>query len=171
MALSRALVTGAGGIGGSPDNRRGAPGTVYLKRDAQTYGELIVDNGTTTTAQSTVLTSVGSGTITSVSIDTIGDASASFPIPNLLTGNRVYVNGDKSVLWPTRSNTATALTLDVSANALTAQVGQPYAGLYRFDAIRLRNAKVLSGDVIESLSPIDQDGASVAGAEGNRRTR
>jgi len=167
MALSRGLITAAGAAAGNPVNRDGGPGTVYLKRDTQPYGELIIDNGSvTTTTQKTVLTSVGTGTITSVSsssggaADTIGNTSASFPVPNLLSGNRIYLNADKTVLWPVRTNAATALTLDVSAAALTAQVGQTYTGFYRLDALRLRNAKVVSVDTIESLTPIDQDGVS-----------
>jgi len=166
MSLNRALITAAGGAAPGVTTRNGAPGTIFLKRDTQPNGELIIDNGSVATPQKTVLTSVGSGTITSVSsstggaADTIGNTSAAFPVPNLLTGNRIYLNTDKSVLWPVRTNTATALTLDVSANALTAQVGQTYTGFYRLDALKLRNAKVVSADAIESLTPIDQDGAS-----------
>jgi len=165
LALSRARITAAGGAGNASIHS-GAPGTVYLKRNDQANGELIVDNGTIATSQTTTLTSVGSGVITSISsstggaADTIADSSAAFPVPNLLTGNRVYVNGEKSVLWPARSNIATALLLDISANALTAQVGQAYSGLYRFDALRLRNAKLVSADAVESLTPIDKDGVS-----------
>jgi hypothetical protein len=164
MTLSRALVTSVGGTSGA--GFHGAAGTVYFKRNDQANGELVVDNGSIISSQTTPLTSVGGGFITSVSsssgsaADTIGDSSAAFPIPNQLTGNRIYINGDKSVLWPTRSNTATAIALDISANALTAQTGQSYAGLYRFDTLRLRNAKLVSGDAIESLTAVDQDGAS-----------
>jgi hypothetical protein len=173
LALTRTKITAAGGVG-TNSTRSGAPGTVYLKRNDQANGELIVDNGTVATLKTTPLTSVGSGVITSVSsstggaADTITDTSAAFPNPNLLSGNRIYVNGDKSVLWPTRRNTATALTLDISANALTAQVGQPYSGLYRFDTLRLRNAKLVSVDAVESLTPIDKDGVStITASPGN----
>jgi hypothetical protein len=166
LGLNRTLITAAGGSGGSPSSRVGAAGTIYLKRDTQPNGELIVDNGTNVTPQSTVLTPVGGGLITSVTSsiggasDTIGDANAAFPIPNLLSGNRVYINGDKSLLWPVSGNTATALTFNVAANALNATVGQTYNGLYRFDTLKLRNAKLSSADEIESLTAVDQDAAS-----------
>src|SRR4029079_13227508 len=155
-------------IGGRSDTvaRQGAPGTVFFKRSDQTYGELWIDNGTLLTNRYTPLASIGSGTITAVTsstggaVDTIVDANAHFPTIPLLAGTRVFVNGDKSVLWKVVSNTATSLTLDVSSTPLTAQVGQTYSGLLRFDAIRLRNASLIAGDAVESLAPIDKDSAS-----------
>ena len=151
-------------IAGQADEpaRYAAAGTVYLKRNNQVYGDLVVDSGANfTPPPATQLLSVGSGTITAVTSstggapDTIVDASAQFPSGNFLAGNRIFFNNDKSVLWKIKSHTSTSLILDTSTAPLNAQAGQTYAGLYRFDSLTIRNATVASYDAIESLAPTD----------------
>ncbi|HXA17287.1 MAG TPA: Ig-like domain-containing protein [Thermoanaerobaculia bacterium] len=160
MGVTRTNITSSGGSAQTSGNRQGAAGTVYFKRSDQSYGELIVDNGTNPTTNPTPLTSVGSGVITSVTsstggaADTIGDSNAHFATPNLLTGTHVYVNGNKSVFWTITSNTSTTLTLDVSTTPLTAQTGQAYSGIVRFDSVQIANAKVTSADPVDAATPI-----------------
>ena len=141
---------------------RGTAGTIYLKRNDQTYGELIVDNtGFSKSDRATPLPAVGSGTISSVSstnggaIDRMSDSAAAFPA-GALAGLRLFINNDRNVTWPILANDATSLTLNVSSTAFNGQPGSAYRGLARFDNVKLRNQNLTSADFIDALA-LDAD--------------
>ena len=157
LTLDRTKITAAGGFNGTNDQRKGSPGTVYLRAAGQLYGDLVIANpSTTVSTQVTPILSIGSGSVTSLAsssggaIDAFADTSAAFAAPGFLAGSRVYFNGDQSAFWSVTGNTPTMLTLDVTAQPLTAQSGQPYSGILRFDSITVANAKVATGDPIGS---------------------
>jgi len=139
----------------------GAPGTVYLKADNAPLGDLIVDNGTRTTSRLTRLPAVGYSTVTESGADFVRDANAAYPAQNQLEGVRAVVAYDRTKSWPIVSNDDKTLRLDVTANALAAQAGQPLRGLHKFAGIRLRNARLDVADLLESAATIDTDSASV----------
>jgi hypothetical protein len=148
-ALQSSSITGAG-----------APGTVYLKRNADADGDLTVDNLGRTTNRFTPLTAVGYATITDFGSDFVKDASAQFLAPDQLRGVRTVVNYDRTKSWPVTSNDDKTLRLDVSNTPLAAQNGQPLRGLYRFKSVKLRNANLDTIDLFESAAPIDKDAPS-----------
>jgi len=158
-SIPTSKITAAGSLAANT-NATGAPGTVYLKSPAQTYGDLIVDNLGRTNTRSTPLTSVGYSTVTAVGTSTLTDSNASFLAPDQLRGVRAIVNHDKTKSWPILSNDTKILTLDVSGTPLVAQTGLSLRGLYKLDTLKLRNAKLDVIDILDVAAPIDKDAAS-----------
>jgi len=161
LTLDRAKILAPGGLHNGNGTRTGAPGTVYLKQTAQQYGDLIVDNIGRATNKNTALISIGFATVTESGATFVRDANASFPSPDFLSRIRLVLNHDKTTTWPIVTNDAKTLNVDVSANALTAQNGQTFRGLYRFDNTKLRNARLEVHDLFESVAAIDKDAPSV----------
>jgi hypothetical protein len=161
LTLDRAKILALGGLHSGNTTRTAAAGTVYLKQTAQTYGDLIVDNTGRTATHNTALVSVGYRTVTAFGTTFVRDSAASFPAPDFLARIRLVLNHDKTTTWPIVSNDATTLNVDVSANALTAQNGDAFRGLYRFDNVKLRNARLEVLDLFESVNAIDKDAPSV----------
>ena len=164
LSLPRANITALGGAyipsgAGAPPKpeRSGTAGTVYYKTAGQTYGDLVVDNGTTPLAASryTTLIGVSWGRVTQTGSDFVRAAASSFPSPDQLRGIRMFVAGDRTKTWPITGNDAQKLTLDVSANANTAQVGNIVRGLYKFDSVTLNNARIDTPDYIETTGTLD----------------
>src|SRR5205085_2776025 len=77
-----------------------------------------------------------------------------------LRGIRAFVNHDRTKTWPITANDDKLLRLDVSSQPVIAQVGQSLRGLYKFDTLKLRNAKLDSIDVVDVTAPVDKDAAS-----------
>ncbi len=161
LTLDRAKILALGGLHAGNTTRTGAAGTVYLKQTAQQYGDLIVDNTGRSASHNTALTSVGYRTVTANGAAFVRDSAASFPAPGFLARIRLVLNHDKTTTWPIVSNDATTLNVDTSANALTAQNGNSFRGLYRFDNLKLRNARLEVLDLIDSVNAVDKDGPSV----------
>lgn len=160
LTLNRNLITAKGGLVANDTNRSGAAGTLFLKQTAQANGALVVDNGATVTTRPTTLSGVGFAEATSTGAAFVTDSAAKFLAPDQLRGIRLVVNGNRTITWPIVANDATKLTLDVTASALGAQSGDILRGLYRFDAITLRNATLDSTDFIETLTAADVDAVS-----------
>ncbi len=126
---------------------RGSAGTLFVKRDAAPFGDLIVNNDNQNAAVSqraTALPSVGAGFVDAVTPTSITDDQATFS-PSLV-GISVSFNDDLTQLWPItdapyQSHT---LTLDVNGHPLTAHVGDAYRGVYRFDRVIVRGQATAS---------------------------
>ncbi|HET8798224.1 MAG TPA: Ig-like domain-containing protein [Thermoanaerobaculia bacterium] len=139
-------------------NAVGAPGTIFLRSDAQTYGSLTIDNGSRTTTRNTRLSAVGYSAVTEVGADFLRDANAQYPAQSQLEGVRAVVRYDRARALPIVSNDAT--TLRVSGSPAFAVAGDALRGLYRFDTLRLRNARLDTIDLFEAATT-DKDAASV----------
>ena len=161
LTLDPAKILAPGGLHSGSPTRTGAAGTVYLKQTAQPYGDLIVDNAGRNTNRNTALVSVGFNTVTEAGATFVRNSAASFPSPDFLARLRLVLNHDTTTSWPIVSNDATTLNVDVSANALTAQNGDSFRGLYRFDNVKLRNTRLEVLDLFESVNGIDKDTPSV----------
>ena len=156
--LGRTLA--AGGDGDTPE-QRGAAGTIFVKRDSQALGDLILDNGGLDTAQPTELLSAGPGVIDALDAASITDDQASFL--HDLTGLEVFFNGDRSALWPItgHAHRGQTLSLETSSQPLTATVGDSYEGLYRFDRVIVRGgAEAVTRSAVESPAPEVESGSS-----------
>jgi hypothetical protein len=156
--LTRTLA--AGGNADTPE-RRGAAGTVFVKRDSQPFGDLILDNAGLDSTQPTELLAVGSGVVDGVALSYVTDDDADFI--HDLTGIEVFFNGDTTALWPITGHDhhGQTLQLDTSTDALTALVGDTYEGLYRFDRVIVRGgAEAITRSRVQSASPPEIDASS-----------
>jgi hypothetical protein len=154
-----ANVTAPGGVSGA---MTGGAGTVFLKDDGQSYGDLIIDNKGTAGAN-TPFPTVGPGlTIGSATALTLTVPTANFPYN--LAGVRLIVNNDTVHPYVVVSNTATTITVfnDPLNAPLTGAVGLPFYGNLQFDSITVRGkAKVTTTDRIQATTiTVDTAGGS-----------
>ncbi|MCP4985367.1 MAG: hypothetical protein GY928_04640, partial [Colwellia sp.] len=135
-------ITAYGGIG---NNANGGAGTIFTKSSAQTYGDLIVDNvNIATTVYSTPLISVGTGTSTGLTADTMTDGTRSWRTDDLAG---IYLNPDinqgttPNVVFQILSNDSTSITVDNTFNNLTdiATTGATYIGELNIDYLHVIN--------------------------------
>jgi hypothetical protein len=138
--LGRTLA--AGGKTSSTDPLTwGAAGTIFVKPDAQAFGDLILDNGGTASNQYTELLVVGHGIIDAVAANGFTDNEADFH--SFLGAAEVAFNGDFNTLYTilSHSHHGTSLTLNVPTPPLTStvHVGDTYDGIYRFNSVTVRN--------------------------------
>ena len=156
--MSRALAAGGAGDNAA---EHGAAGTIFVKRDAQLLGDLILDNGGLVSDQRTELLSAGPGTVDAVGVSSITDDQAAYISD--LTGVEIFFNGDRSALWPVTSHAhrGQVLNLDTSGQALSASVGDSYESLYRFDRVIVRGgAQAVTRSAVESPPPEVETGSS-----------
>ncbi|MEM7480682.1 MAG: carboxypeptidase regulatory-like domain-containing protein [Acidobacteriota bacterium] len=128
-------ISAAGGLG-TTDEATGAAGTIFLKLDHQPLGDLLLDNQGRATTQFTELPALLPGTVGSVTADSITDPAASFP--DGLAGAELYFNGSTGSLWTVADNDGQRLKFDESQGPVSAQPGDGYQGLYRFDQVTVR---------------------------------
>ena len=141
--------TWATGGAGSTPALSGAAGTLYLRLDSRSLGELYIDNGGLDSTQLTELLAVGTGTVGAVITDGVTDSDADFL--HDLSYLEVFFNGDQGALWAVSGHDhhGSSLTLDVSSNPLTAQAGDSYEGLLRLDRLVVAGqARALTRDAL-----------------------
>ena len=143
--LARTTATGGDGVEAAA---RGAAGTVYALRVGDVFGELIVDGGAVASTQITELLAVGTGTVTAVTADGFRSDDADFI--HSLAGVQVVMEGDLVQTWPILGHLhhGQSLQIDDAQVAFTAQAGDTYQGLYRFDRVTVRSAQVVTADLI-----------------------
>lgn len=144
----------------------GAAGTLFVQRDAQLLGDLILDNRGKDTGQETELVAVGSGVVDAVTADSITDAEAAFR--HSVAGGEVAFHGDLTTLWRItgHQHLGQTLDLDVSVEPLTAQVGDAYRGVWRFDRVIVRGfAQGGTADLVVTTNPpaVDPDSSWAPG--------
>ncbi len=136
----------------------GGPGTIYLKQDAQAFGDLISDGKASTGSGQTTLRSIGLGRSATVADFVLTDPNADFrlPDPNIgelgLIGLELNPNTDQSQTFTVVGNTATQLFVDPNGPMLTsvASLGDEYIGVYKFDDLRqLNRGYINTGDEIQ----------------------
>jgi hypothetical protein len=165
LTLPTARILALGGLYSGSTTRTGAAGTIYLKQTAQQYGDLIVDSTGRNSIKNTALPSIGFRVVTQTGTQTgagfVRDSNAAFASPDFFARLRLVLNHNKATTWPIVSNDATTVNVDTSATPLTAQVGDSFRGLFRFDNVKLRNARLEVLDLFESVAAIDKDTPSV----------
>jgi hypothetical protein len=159
LTFDRSRISAAGGTH-SDAALIGSAGTIFLKSPSDAFGELIVDNVGRNSTKTTPIPSVGYATVTSFGTDSVTDAGAQFIGPDHLRGARLVLNYNSATSWPIVFNTDKQLRVDVTGAPLTAQANQPMRGLYKFDRVKLRNAKLEIKDLLEVSTPIDKDAPS-----------
>jgi len=154
-----ARTTAAGGDSVDPA-ARGSAGTVYVLRDGDVFGELVVDGGAVASTQVTELLAVGTGTLTAATATGFSSDGADF-VYNL-AGVQVVINGDLGQGWPVLGHThhGQSLEVDTSQLAFAAQAGDAYQGRYRFDLVTVRSAQVITVDLL-AASAEDVDPGSL----------
>jgi len=148
---------------GSPTGAcyRGGPGTIYTLREGQLFGNLTIDNRSTTASAQVHLPAIGAGVVDAVSVDSFTDLEATFPWS--VIGHEVAFRGDFSRLWAVVGQVPgeTTLTLDVAGAPLDAQVGETYRGVLRLDRVAIRGrSNVVAGDVVFTTEPVEVDASS-----------
>ncbi len=125
----------------------GGAGTVFLKGDAQGYGDLIIDNGgRVQSIFRTTLRAVGAGTIATLTANTLrGDKTFPFTDTKVI-GQWVVVKGATAVPFRILDNTSTVLTTDPTSGNMTAigAVGDSYQGAIILDNLTVRGAGFFS---------------------------
>ncbi|MCB1036570.1 MAG: hypothetical protein KDD47_22285, partial [Acidobacteria bacterium] len=161
--IEAGLLARTAAFGGTGDTSAlsGAAGTVFILRGSDTLGELIVDNGGNATSQLTELPGFLPGILDAVGADSVTDLEASFV--HGLSGTRLFFDGNSLDRWPVTGNAhrGDSLSLDVAGHPLTAQVGDSYEGLYRFDRVTVRGgAQAISVAGMDSAEGVTVESGS-----------
>ncbi|MBN1273270.1 MAG: carboxypeptidase regulatory-like domain-containing protein, partial [Candidatus Aminicenantes bacterium] len=143
-----------------------AAGTVYLKKSADTEGEIIIDNNNTSSDNGTKFYKPQPGTITSLEAYRLEDINASF-IPGSLNGMELVPHKDSTKGFTVISNTETAITIDPADGDMTlaAQAGDEYDFKYSGSVIVsnthggevFSTNAVFTGDVVINNSRVTVD--------------
>lgn len=167
--VGRAKAWGGLAVTGSGELRHGAAGTIFVRRDGDLDGALIVDNGGSVAAQPTELLAVGEGTVTAVGADSITDDAADFR--HSLAGMRVAFNGDLASEWVITGTAhhGQTLELDVAGQPLAAVPGDTYRGFYRFDRVIVRGGGLLLSEdpIFTAVPPEVEPGSALHVAGGD----
>ena len=146
-------------------SRIGGGGTLWMHSSASTFGDLIVDNSGVTPAQTTNLPSLGNGTAQSGTSGATLVTDRASNVPPYFVGHWVEVTDSVGTLkgrWRIASVTANSKTVTLAASAgeaIALVAGDKWRGIYRFDLLRLRSAKLQSGDRVDYTAS-DIDGSS-----------
>ncbi|MEO8277245.1 MAG: carboxypeptidase regulatory-like domain-containing protein, partial [Thermoanaerobaculia bacterium] len=152
--IQRTHAWGGQRSGGVSSLVHGAAGTVFVRRNEELAGELIIDNHGLLSDQWTELPSVGLGIVDSVDPSGFTDFEADFR--SSLVGADVYFNSSDLASWPIlqHAHHGTRLGLDVDGHSLTLQAGATYAGLWRWDRLIVGGlARALTRDRFRIGSP------------------
>jgi len=172
----------ASATGTSSQSIPGGAGTIYVKGANATYGDLTVDNAGIT-GQSTVLSSLGSGTAQSGTSGSTLVTGRSSNIPAYFAGNWVQISSGGTVkgTWRIGTVTPNSATVSLAPNGnetISLSAGDTWQGVYLFDNLRIQNGgRLNSADAVQSggnltvqgpvdlLSPITTTGnVTIAGA-------
>ncbi|MCP4970509.1 MAG: hypothetical protein GY932_07950, partial [Arcobacter sp.] len=152
---------------GGKGSFNGGAGTIYTKSSTQTHGDLIVDNkNTVTTAYTTPLISVGTGTSTDLTANTMTDGTRSWRTDDLV-GIYLNPNTGQGNVMKILNNDGTTITTDLNDGDMTmvASAGSPYRGLYIFDTLDIKGlARIRTDDDIKVLAPNTVNGLEIDGA-------
>src|SRR5574341_7489 len=162
MTLPTANIVASGGKSGdgSKSSYNGGAGTVYLKSTAQSQGDLVIDNRSTTSSDSsTPIQAIGSGTISALTPTSLTNNSAAWT-PGALKGLKINPNIAQDATFSVVENDATTLYIDPAEGDLTqaASMGNTYTGVYSFNAMKVIGASKVRCDdrfVIDSGLTID----------------
>ncbi len=160
-------ITAFGGRGGD-DTRAASAGTVFIQYDGQDNGNLYIDDNYSgvTAPESTELPHMGFGIIAGVTEDTLTTDGLVTLLAGGLAGLRINPDITQTETFEILSNTSGGITV-VTPNennvafADVAQVGDAYAGSYRYDSVTFRRGGNLkTGDLltVEGMMRIDEHG-------------
>ncbi|HEX7831273.1 MAG TPA: discoidin domain-containing protein [Thermoanaerobaculia bacterium] len=147
------LLSNLTAIGGPSGNPAGA-GTIYLKTATSTFGDVIIDNAAQSGA-ATALPSFGKGIAQNGSSGTLLVTERTTNIPAYFAGHWVRITNAQGVVkgtWRVASVSGKNAVLEPNASeSIVIAAGDSYQGIYRFDAVRMRNATLVSPDPIEGV--------------------
>ncbi len=134
----------------------GGAGSIYVYGPDATYGDLTIDhtNFALANSQSTVLPPLGSGAVLSVTGDGIVSTDRT-SIQPYFAGHWVDVYAPSGTLkgtWRIAAISGGSFTLE---GAPPVAAGDSWRGVYLFDTIKLRNAKLISADEIRGTRDLD----------------
>jgi len=172
LSMATTSIIATGGKTGSTASYNGGAGTVYLKSNMLPHGDLIIDNrSTSSNDSSTPLRAIGSGVISAVTSTSLTNSSAAWTA-GALKGLQVNPNTDQAATFTVIDNTATTLYLDPAGVDLTqvAVAGSAYSGVYRFNSMTvLGTSKVRCNDQVAVDSGLTIDGSGTTLVTGDVR--
>jgi len=142
----------------------GGAGTIFVKGPNATFGDLRVESGTTAIAPQTILPALGFGIAQNGTTSATLMTDRTLDIPAYFVGHWVEIassSGAPKGKWKIASVLGKSATLAPnSGETISLQPGDQWAGLYRFDNAKLRNATLVSADRIAITNAVDKDTAS-----------
>ncbi len=165
------------------DTRPGGAGTVYLRTAGHNLGDLTVAAGAESTTKFTSLRGLGYGEAKGASSGPILETGLILKIPSYFVGHWVEirdVSDQIKGIWRIGSIAGDSVELVPNGSEEIAIVpGDRWQGLYRFDAVSVDRAWLISGDPIvadamsgsisphnDSMPGVDAFAVSVAGTDG-----
>ncbi len=165
-AFDRTHVLARGGVPVAGRNSGGA-GTIVIRAPNQTFGDLLVDNGTAVASARTELVGAGRGIVGSIAPGAGGvgiafsDANASKVFPFGVVGEFVQISRAGAVVGSWRivgyGSAANALVLESGADV---RAGDAYSGAYSFDSVSVSGKGYLESADPISTGAIDIDTGS-----------
>ena len=142
-------------FGGGSGNENGGAGTVWLRSQAQSYGDLIVDNNDA--VRPTPLLVIPSGTIDTITTSSIEDTALDMPA-DLYRGVRINPNVAQNAtatftddqLLRVTGNSRSTLQLEGDPTALSAE-NRVFGTVYVFDNLEVRGGAELRAEGAEIL--------------------
>ncbi len=165
LSTTSIIATGGKSGTGATASYNGGAGTVYLKSNMLPHGDLIIDNrSTSSNDSSTPLRAIGGGVISAVTSTSLMNSSAAWTA-GALKGLQVSPNTNQATTFTVIDNTATTLYIDPAGGDLTqvSVVGSAYTGVYSFNSMNvLGTSKVRCNDhvVVDSGLTIDGSGTT-----------
>jgi len=134
------IVASGGQTGtGSNSTRNGGAGTIYLKDNAKTNGDLILDNrGIDSGENSTQIKSLGRAVIAIITHDSLVKNGASW-ISGALAGFKVNPNVNQKQFFTVKDNNPDTIFIDPADGNLNsvAAVGDTYSGVFAFNSLKV----------------------------------
>jgi hypothetical protein len=158
------LVAATTNTSNSGSDKTGSAGSLYLRGAQSVYGDLVFDNGTFANGPNVKLPSLGRGVAAAGSSGATLLTGRSTAIPAYFAGHWVEIsdpNDNVRGVWRIASVNGTTVTLAPNGSeTIPLQPGDQWAGIYRFDNVKLRKTVVVSGDRLDVTNPKDLDGSS-----------
>ncbi|HEY6212155.1 MAG TPA: hypothetical protein VIW45_07710, partial [Vicinamibacterales bacterium] len=149
-------------VSGGCSNVYGAPGSIFTKGPQETYGTLTVDSDGRPSGMTTELPPLGNGSAQGGSGGSTLVTDRAANVPDFFAGHWIEITNNSGTKGLWRIGTINAKTITLLANGnetINVQQGDRWRGVYRFDTIKLRGAKLVSVDAIR-YGTLDKDASS-----------
>ncbi|ABQ27183.1 Ig-like domain-containing protein [Geotalea uraniireducens] len=163
-------ITASGGKGGDGSNtaRNGGAGTIYLKDDVKSLGDLIVDNrGIDARDDSTLMKLIGRGAISIITSDSLTMSGSNWTA-GAFAGLRINPNVNQSVYFTIKDNTADTIYINSADGNLNqmAAVGDTFSGVFALNQLQiLGKARVYTTEQYNVATDVIVDNSVLTASE------
>jgi|GEM_PF-4910609 len=153
---------------GAASSYPGGAGTIYLKDNARPFADLIINNnGINSSSGSTPLTSIGRGTSSVLTYDSL-IVNGLHWAPGALIGMRINPNINQSGFFKIVDNTTDTIFIDPAEGYLNqfATVGDSFSGVFALNSLSvLGKARLYTDEQFNVVGDAQIDNATVVAAE------